>query len=669
MKKNHVGILVEKNALIDEGDGLIRFPNKLVITDNTEQRNGTRYDISSMDLSEYKSQITADHIDMLGSIIGKVKGLAKIGNKVVVDAIQYAVKENALARLAYDLLIGGFSTDFSIETYGEPVDNEGVYKNAKLIGLSQVVVGNNRNATLNNIVFNSIEQSKKDGLDVTEVEKQFLQEVQISQNHNNKEIEVTYVTIKNTRDFPVVLTFKNAEGEDSEVEVRPGKSVDVPEEQKEALEGQIKNAKAPEEEQDTGTDLDAIKNLLETSIKPLAEKVEELEKSGFSAQVTEPEFVVNSGAPVQQTFKKNAFEAMDWEERAVNQIESFRRMEKQGDMEAGKTLRAINEVNLAALKQKGLIKNAITIGDLGNYVISPEQLTEIVGFRSDYSDLVDAFTFRETLSTVTQWLKRSGDISMTHVDYDAATITDSGYLKPISTYSATLETMELEELAAVTPVANAATRFLAADILGDVNQGYRTDYQRKLAQLIVARLEQAVDSNGLSEIYNTTTDVGALKDITNVIGSIAESVPNGVFVMNHKSYWQLVSRILGAGISGPLSNIFNTGDAGNPFGNRVVLTPNDLLPTLNTAETKTHVIEGANVTINHAVFYVNPTNWVGRVSGGLQYDLSTDAAYESGGTVYSAFQRNQIVLRGAMFRAGEVADTTKVAGLLGPGVS
>lgn len=668
MKKNHVGVLVEKNALVDDGDGVIRFPNKLVITDDSEQRNGTRYDISSMDLSEYKNQVTADHVDMLGSIIGRVQGLSKIGNKVVIDSIQYAVKESALARLAYDLLKGGFSSDFSIETYGEPVDNDGMYRNAKLIGLSQVVVGNNRNATINKVVFNSIEQSKKDGLDVTDVEEQFLTEVSVSQGHNNKENEV-YKTIKNTRDFAVLVKYKNADGEDTDVTVQPGKSVDVPDEQADDVEKQVKEAEKPQPEQNTGTDLNAIKDLLESSIKPLAEKVEKIEKNGFDTNVKEPEFVINSGAPVQQSFKKNAFEAMDWEERAVNQIESFRRMEKQGDMDAGKTLRAINEVNLALLKKEGLVKNAITIGDLGNYVISPEQLTEIVGFRSDYGDIVNAFSFRETLSTVTQWLKRSGDISMTHVDYDAAAITDSGYLKPVSTYSATLETMELEELAAVTPVANAATRFLAADILSDVNQGYRTDYERKLAQLIVARLEQAVDGNGLSETYNTNTDVNALKDLTNVIGSVAESVPNGVFVMNHKSYWQLVSRIMGAGISGPLSNIFNTGDAGNPFGNRVVLVPNDLLPTLNTAETKTHVIENANVTINHAVFYVNPTNWAGRVSGGLQYDLSTDAAYEIGGTVYSAFQRNQIVLRGAMFRAGQVADESMVSGLLSPGVS
>ncbi len=131
----------------------------------------------------------------------------------------------------------------------------------------------------------------------------------------------------------------------------------------------------------------------------------------------------------------------------------------------------------------------------------------------------------------------------------------------------------------------------------------------------------------------------------------------------------MVSRATGAGISGPLANLVTTGNQANLFGIPVTLVPNDLLPTLNTAETRTFVIEGVNQVVNHAVFYVDPNNFVGRTSGGLMYDLSTDAAYELGGTVYSAFQRNQIVLRGAFFRAGKISDSKEVAGLLSPGVS
>lgn len=147
MKKHHVGLLIEKNSFTDEGDGVISFPNGLPITDNSLQRNGTRYDIDSMDISEYKGQVTADHVDALSHIIAQVEGIAKSGTQVVIKKIQYLVKENPYARLAYNLLLARKTSDFSIETYGPMPDEEGVYHNAILVGLSQVVVGNNRNAT------------------------------------------------------------------------------------------------------------------------------------------------------------------------------------------------------------------------------------------------------------------------------------------------------------------------------------------------------------------------------------------------------------------------------------------------------------------------------------------------------------------------------------------
>lgn len=623
--KHKTNLHIEKNALVDEGEGYLRFPSKLVITDNSPQKNGTRYDIDSMDIySEYNGQVTADHVDSIQTLIGEVRGLAKQGSKVVIDGIRFAVKENPLALLAYNLMKGGFLKAVSIETYGSEPDDMGIYKGAKLVGLSTVVVGNNNSAVVNEIVHNSFEQAKQQGMDTEPLESII-----------NKETNMSDV--------------KN-EGGDAPAPAPVADPAPVVEEAVDVAE--------------------VVKNAVAAAVAPFKKELEEVKEEAFNKNAPEPAFTpAQNKAPVRSN-PKNEFKALGWEDRAVNQIESFRLLEKFGDYEAGKTLRTINELNLEELKEKGLVKNAITIGDLGNYVISPEQLTEIQGFRSDYSGLVNRFSFRETLSTVTQWLKRSGDISMTHVEYDDSSITDADYLKPLDDYSASLQTMTLEELAAVTPVANAATRFLAADILADVNAGYRTDYQRKLAQLIVARLEQAVDANGNSESYTTTSDINAVKDFTNVIGELAEEVPNGIFVMNHKTYWQFVSRATGATVSGPLaSGLITTGNQPTIFGRPVEIVPNDLLPTLNTAETVTHVIEGSNVTIDHSVFYVNPTNFVGRVSGGLQYDLSTDAAYETGGTVYSAFQRNQIVLRGSFFRAGQVANTDLVSGLLSEGVS
>lgn len=631
MQKNHIGSLIDKNALVDEGEGFIRVKGGLTLTDENVQRNGTRYDIKSLSIEDYDGRLFANHGDpmagyTIGSVIGRLVNVVKKGKKVVAEGVQYAVKENPLALFAYNMTKGGYLTDFSIGTMGPPPDDEGTYFNASLFEVSQVGIGNHPNARINSVVTNSIEQAKEFGLDTSELEKMLVEQ----NNINNKETEIMSDTNK----------------------------------QEDKKEEAVNSAPA--------ITIDDIKGAVNDIVTPLKEKLEEVEKNQFNKDVKEPEFRDDSSAKSNGVKNaKNEFKAMDWEDRTVNQIEAARRVlvSKGADVDAATTLNTINNVNLDALKAKGVVKNHLTIGDLGNFVISPEQLSEIQGFRSDFSDLVDMFTFRETLSTQTQWLKRSGDIDMTAVDYDDSSITSSGYLKPVKTYSATLETMTLEELAAVTPVANSATQFLAADILGDVNAGYRTDYQRKLAQLIVARLEQAIEANGNSEAYTTTSDVNAVKDFTNVIGAVAEQVGDGVMIMNHKSYWQMVSRAAGAGISGPLAGLVTSGNQATIFGKKVILVPNELLPTLNTAETKSFTVNGVAVTVNHAIYYVNPTNWVGRVSGGLRYDLSTDAAYESGGTVYSAFQRNQMVLRGSFFRGGEVADQDLVSALHSAGNS
>ena len=200
MVKNNLGLQIEKNAFVDDGEGIISFPSGLKITDESIQKNGTRYDIKSMDLSEYKGQVTADHIDSLNTLIGKVTNIAKKGSAVVIDGIKFAVKENPTARLAYDLMRNGFLTDVSIETYGPMPDDDGVYKNAKLIGLSTVVVGNNNSATINQLALNSISQAKKDGLDTTELEKVFTKDGEVVEVNNNLNKEENMSDVKDSQD-------------------------------------------------------------------------------------------------------------------------------------------------------------------------------------------------------------------------------------------------------------------------------------------------------------------------------------------------------------------------------------------------------------------------------------------------------------------------------------
>jgi len=611
-----LGVHIEKNALVDDGDGLVRFPSGLTITDDSTQKNGTRYDIPSMDISNYKGNITADHVDRLDHIIGKAIGVAKQGAKVTIDGIRFAVKENALAKTAYDLLKGGFVTDFSIETFGPPPTEEGVYYGARLIGLSAVVVGNNDNASYLNSVHKSIEQSKEQGLDTKEVETLF--KVDNSNVKENKEM-----------------------------------ATEVKED--------VKKVEEKSEATDLNAITEAIKTAVEAATSPLQEKIESMEKQAFDKAAEEPKFKKESNGIVSETSK---LASMDSEERTVNQIESARRMLVSYDQDAAKELRAINEFNLSELKKEGLVKNALTIADFGNFVICRELLEEIQGCRNDYTPLVDAVNWRETLSTQFAWLTRNGDINMQNV-----AMCEPNNLKPISEYGATIRTADLEELAAVTPVCNAATRFLAADLLGDVSLGYRTDYDRKRAQLVIARLEQAVEANGNSVIYDVNPASDGLVSFVSVWQELCSCTSNGVFIMSCTSWGEFVKQAIRAGVNGPLANLVQNNAQEQIFGKRVIVVSDDLLPALNSAQTRVFQVDGVNVTVNHAVFYVDLNNFTGRISGGLQYDLSTEAAYEDGGVVKSAYQRNELVLRGSFFRGGAILDNSQVAGLLSPGVS
>lgn len=647
---NIFNVHINQANILDDGEGIVRFKKPLTITDDTEQLNGTRYDIESMDISEYDGMLTANHSMNIQEIIGKTFGIKKNKNKVTIDGIKFALKENALARFAYNMMLGGFLTDFSIETIGPWPDDDGIYFNSKLVGLSVVVTGNNKSASVNELVKNSIKQAKKDGLDTSKLEDEFGLD-NINNKHDNSSMK--FKTVKNNRDFSIVVSFKNSVGEDVEVELKAGMSIDVPVKQAKAVRSQIESAESPKEDVD---------KIIANAISPLMEKIEKLESDLFDKNAKEPEFKKVSNKKI-----TSELDSLNWRERHGKQINYAWDYLKGGNAEAGRKLEDINKFHLEKLQEAEIVSNAVTLADFGNFVISPELLTEIEGHRSDFSSLISRLDYRETLSLQMAWLKRSGDIDMTEVemcDDDA-----DGNLKPISEYGADINTANLHELAAVTPVCNAATRFLAADLLGDVAAGYRNDYDRKRAQLFIARLQQAVDSTGNVVTYSTDTDSNALKSFINAWSHMAEEIENGVFIFNTRTYGELLRRAVGAGISGPLAGVFTTGDQPMIVGRPYIVVPNELLPDLNTANTKTFIVEGTSVSISHAVFYTDLSTFTGRTSGGLQYDLSTEAAYEVDSVVKSAFQRNELVLRGSFFRNGAVRDEDKVVAMGAPGVS
>lgn len=701
---NQLSINVPDGSFVDEGDGVVSFPNGLTITDDSVQRNGTRYDIATLDTSKYGNQLTGDHVDTLSNLIGQTIGVVKTDNKVLVTKIRYAINENPYARLAYNLLVGGFSKNFSTETIGPLPDAEsGVYRNAELVGLSQVVTQNNYNAHINKVVHNSLEQSKQDGLDVTGIEEKILNAVEEEQKMEEKETKspetlkveevktetpaqevkveekvTTVETPKVPETQPVEAPKVEEVPKEESTKVEAPKVVETPKETEvvtpavtntEVVTPEVKETNKKEEKMDEDKKVETqnsvtaeqVAEIVANALKPFATQVTEMQetaKNAFNASAKEPEFKKEEVA-------KNDFKTMDSDERYNKQINAAWDAVKLNSVKAWDELRAINAVNLELLKEKGIAKNSIGLDDLGNFVISPELYTEIVGHRNDYTAILNATEWKETLSLEFAWLYRSGDIDMRSVALNATQGDADANLKPISEYSAEPRTSRLEELAAVTVIATSATRFAAVDLLSDAAQGYRTDYDRKRAQLVIAKLEQAVDTTGYSLAYNPSQNVDALTAWITAITAISDTTLNGTLIFNARTWAELQSRALKAGANGPLSSIVQTGGLPGTsiFGHPFVVVPNDLMPTLGGAENIVFSVDGTNVAINHAVFFADLSTFTGRMSGGLQYDVSNSAAYEENGVVKSAYQRNELVLRGSFFRGGAVRDPQVVSGI------
>lgn len=670
---------IDKNTMTDEGDGIIKFRGGLTITDNSEQWNGTKYDMKSFDISPYKGMLTADHRDTLQSIIGKALGIKKLPNRVSIDGIQLAIEDNPLALFAYNMMKSGYITDFSTETVGPWPDDEGIYHDAKLVGLSVVVTGNNRQARINEIAVNSITEAEKLGQDTTELKSLLKYPIDNKKDIPNNE-EDMFIRIKNTRNFNVKVSFKNEKGEDEEKDLKPGETVDVSKDEADGVQGQVDKAQEPTQptpqpapapqpqpNQDNNS-TDALTKALNAAVAPLVQKVEDLEKKVFDSGAKEPEFVPATNSNSRNNSGVLTIKDMDYRERHGIQILAAWDMLKQGNQSAGRKLEDINKLHLEALKNAKKVQNSVTIADMGNFVISPELLTDIEGYRSDFQPLIRATNWRDTLSLSMAWLTRNGDINMQEVEFcdDGA----DGNLKPISEYDTTINQKSMQELAAVTPVCNAATRFLAVDLLTDVSEGYRTDYDRKKAQLVIALFQQAVNSTGNNNYWSTTTGLAGWQRTLGMLSQIAERAPNGTFVFNSSTYFELLRQAIAAGVNTEAGvGMFTTGNLPTLLGRPYIVVPNELMPSLNTTETKTFVVDGSNVTINNAIFYGDINTFTGRTSGGLNYDFSTDAAYEDGDQVKSAFQRNELVLRGSFFRGGAVRDPEKLAGMKAAGVS
>lgn len=699
--KNQLQVSVSADGFVDEGDGVVSFPNGLTITDDSIMRSGTRYDINSLDISKYQGQLTADHVDSLGTLIGKVIGTTKEGNRVVVQAVKYAVKENPYARLAYDLLVGGFSNSFSIETIGPWVDEDDrTYRNHELVGLSQVVVPNNYNAKLNQfneIVHNSLERSQQDGLDISGVEELITQKKEaVEEESMAKEKEVNTSEVEETN---AIESVEN-EAEVAETEVKEVETVEVEteveveveteteelEESTEDVADDTDESEEDESEEDESEEeaeeveaeeevenqtnkneekLDMTKeeyaelvaNAVAAALKPVQEEiasVKETAQNALDAQAKEPEFTAEEEVT-------NSLADLSEEELFAKQLNAAVAAERMDSIEGRKTLNEINARNLEALKEAKIVNRAMTLEDLGNFVIGPELYNQVASVRTDYTAILDATTWRETNSIEFGWLTRTSDIDMQSVAVGAFGDVPSpddtnNRLKPVSMPGYGAHTDKLEEMAAVTPISINVIKFAAADILADVAEGYRNDYDRKRAQLVIARLQQAVNATGNKQTFDISD---GLVGWALVAAKISDATTVGTLVFNNKTLAALKGQAIASQNAAVLTEIASGSILGTPF----IVVPNDLMPTLNTNETKTFSVQGANVTIDQAVFYGDLRTFTGRTSGGLKYDVDGSASYEINGVTYSAYQRNEVVLRGSFFRGGVVKDTSVIASI------
>lgn len=360
--------------------------------------------------------------------------------------------------------------------------------------------------------------------------------------------------------------------------------------------------------------------------------------------------------------------AQNWRQRYNDQVAAAWDFHRLNNIEAGKKLQAINQYN-ADLKVKNDAGTApITITSLADFVLPPEMDREIHGLRTNYSPFLATVNYQQTNNLQFMYATRVGDINMQNVKF--CDDGEDGNLKPVETYGLKRGIAQMEEMAAVTPICDNATKYMAVDILQDVAAGYRNDYDRKLAQLAIVRFQQALNETGNTVEYDPASAIDSLVDFVKATTLVSEGVVNGKFIFNARTKALLLENLLRSGNNDLGARAFTTGDTQTIWGYDYIVVPNDLLPTLGTNEVRqfkamnnqTGVVETVDIT--SPVFYGDFNEYRGKVNGGLNYTISTDASYEINGTVYSAFQRDELVIRGYFYRGGYIADPTVIAGLV-----
>ena len=470
---------------------------------------------------------------------------------------------------------------------------------------------------------------------------------------------------------------ESEDGEESiekveENEIKESVENEAPETEESEVENSVDLEKDSEDDSDSTEEESAEEETQGNNIKENAMTqeeinalVEQVKNAVLDAQAQAPKF-----EEVEEVKNEAPAVAEDWRVRYNDQVAAAWDAYRLNNVAAAQKLIEINSYN-ASLKTNDAGTGPMTIESLDSFVLPPEVDTMIHGKRTNYSQFLNELEITQTNALTFAYATRVGDIDMQNV----ALCDDGkdGNLKPIQTYTLKQGVAQMEEMAAVTPICDNATKYLAADILTDVAAGYRNDYDRKLAQLAIIRMQQALNNTGNTVEFDPNDSVEALVDFIKATTAVSDDVVNGKFVFTAKTKAKLVEYIFRAAANGELGkDTMTTGEFQTIFGYPYVVVPNDLMPTLGETPKNPITFKATNnqtgsteeVQITTPVFYGDLDEYRGKTSGALKYDVSAEASYEVNGQTRSAWQRNELILRGSFLRGGYIADEGVFAGLV-----
>lgn len=677
-------------ARISQNDpNTVLFDEPQTITDGTVQKDGSYYDIPSLDVNSlWNGRIMEDHeygwANRLGTAIGINKDLQN--DRVTIAGVKFS-RSHPKAQLAMDMMLEGL-IEFSTGTLGFTED-DGKRANHQMYELSLVGVGNNDNTAMNEA--DLLTAAVHNGIDISKYN--------LKQENNSMKY-----FLYNTNSFAVKVKVKNAAGQDEEIEVPAnGKTEVASAEAQQAGQAQVDEAQAPANPNPAGNGDGGQGGDGDGNPQPGSQPNQNsVSREDFDKlQQTLNQLVTNMNTPAQpqpgthqdnNSFGggagsfKDKVKNMKAGERLYKQIMLERNGQKNSD-----EYRAINDFNTEELVAKNAMDDSA--GSLGGLIPPYELLDRIVQCETNYDAFLNAFGFNDAGLSY-GWNVAIGDIEFAPVGYCAPSGQDG--------LEVGLENRTQERLATHSVICNKVSRFSPVNVVNFVAQRYQQAYKRALVAFALAEMQVAVDKRVAGWDRASGTDVAAdpngsleypasgqserVELAVGLFTNLADCVMGGTYVMNAQTAAKLILdfNLTGAGDSqstGGTTRVNNYGALGVALGGTVVIVPNNMLPTLGTNSTVTVIRTtegGGNVTINHAIFYTAPENWYGVTNGALQFDVDSFGSYEvtvtknvaggGGGTVTvtetrSAKQRGETVLFGEMYRGGGILDFRAIGGI------